>query len=94
MVLEGALNALREHRIALIQMEWTAGTVGRLLGETRTPVAQLLRDAGYELYRPDPRGRLQLQPAEVAMGRDVFAAPAIQGIGGTDQFSGAANDAR
>jgi hypothetical protein len=73
-VLRGAARALADHRIGLIQLEWNRmSTVS--LGADRTPVAELLADYGYRLYRPDPAGRL-VPVAEPGFGADVFARPA------------------
>jgi len=75
LVLAGATRALGERRIRALQLEWNDCSVA-LLGQNREPVAQALRAAGYELFRPDGEGRLQpLRSTE--FGGDVFAlAPA------------------
>jgi FkbM family methyltransferase len=65
----GATNALREKRIALIQLEWNTLV-------DRTPVAEILRSHGYGLYEPTPEG--MLEPASSirsAPQRNLFAAP-------------------
>ncbi len=73
LVLEGASAALAERRIDLLQLEWN-DCCESLLGETRAPVVALLRDYGYELFRPDAKG--VLQPTDgAAYGPDLFAAP-------------------
>jgi FkbM family methyltransferase len=66
LVLEGAQRALSEHRIALIQCEWSEHEVHRTLGETRQPVTDLLRRHGYLLHRLDEQGRPHLLEGEVA----------------------------
>jgi FkbM family methyltransferase len=74
LVLEGGSLALTEKRIGLLQLEWNDCSQS-LLGETRDPVRVLLRDAGYELLRPDVNGALQ--PTDGAgYGADLFARPA------------------
>jgi FkbM family methyltransferase len=73
-VLRGAVRALADHRIDLIQIEWNEmSTVS--LGSDRRPIAELLADHGYRLHRPDATGRL-IPVAEPGFGADVFATPA------------------
>lgn len=73
LVLEGAQRSLREQRLRLIQVEWNDMS-RRLLGEDRGPVAELLRDHGYELFRPNRAG--DLEPVrDTGFGSDVFAVP-------------------
>jgi FkbM family methyltransferase len=73
LVLEGATRALSSHRIKLIQLEWNPYSE-KLLGEDRTPVAELLRLHGYRLFRPtQDGGRIPVRPMEY--GSDVFAYP-------------------
>jgi FkbM family methyltransferase len=76
LVLQGAERALKERRIALLQLEWNALSWD-LLGEDRTPVANLLREYGYGLFYPDESGSLHpvSEPASHPGARDVFAAP-------------------
>lgn len=57
LVLEGARAALADGRIDFLQLEWNACSQS-LLGEDRVPVARLLEEFGYSLYRPDAAGRL------------------------------------
>lgn len=72
-VLRGCARALAEHRIGLIQLEWNQAS-DQALGTDRRPVAGLLAEHGYRLYRPDPAG--QLQPVtDLGFGPDVFACP-------------------
>lgn len=75
LVLEGGARALAEGRIATLQLEWNEASQW-LMGETRRPVADLLRDHGYALSRPDERGVL-VRDDDLAdsFGRDVFATP-------------------
>lgn len=73
LVLEGAERALAEHRIAVIQLEWNDCSEG-LLGQDREPVAKLLHEAGYVLWRPTDDGRVE-PVADHAYGRDMFASP-------------------
>jgi len=75
-VLRGCARALAERRIGLIQLEWNEmSTVS--LGADRSPVAELLADYGYRLYRPDMTGRL-VPIANPGFGADVFASPATE----------------
>jgi FkbM family methyltransferase len=74
LVLEGASSALAEHRIKLLQLEWTAAEVHATLHEDRSPAADLLRDHGYGFYRPDRRqAHLHKITGPVPTGTDVFA---------------------
>jgi FkbM family methyltransferase len=73
-VLRGAACALAERRIGLIQLEWNETSIASL-GADRGPVAKLLADYGYQLYRPDMAGRL-VPVVEPGFGPDVFASPA------------------
>lgn len=73
LVLEGATAALSSHRIRLIQLEWNSYSE-QLLGEDRTPVADLLRQHGYRLFRPtEDGGQTPVRADEY--GADVFAYP-------------------
>jgi FkbM family methyltransferase len=74
-VLRGWTRALCERRIGLIQLEWNAMSQ-RLLGADRRPVADLLAQYGYGLFRPDPRGGLT-PITDPGFGADVFARPVI-----------------
>lgn len=74
LVLAGASRALRERRIAMIQIEWNECSL-KHLGETREPIFRLLRGYGYSIWRPDDAGNLCL-PADSDFGSDVFAVPA------------------
>jgi FkbM family methyltransferase len=72
-VLRGCIRALSERRIGLIQLEWNAMSQ-RVLGADRRPVADFLAQHGYQLFRPDPEGRLS-PVADPGFGADVFARP-------------------
>ncbi len=74
-VLLGARDSLAAGRIDLLQLEWNE--CSRLhFGQGREPVAALLAEHGYRLYRPDAHGHLQ--PTGGDEGADVFAArPAV-----------------
>ncbi len=75
-VLRGCTRALSEHRIGLIQLEWNA--MSQLaLGTDRRPVADLLAQHGYQLFRPDPQGLL-VPVTDPRFGVDVFARPAME----------------
>lgn len=79
LVLEGSQRCLRDHRIRMLQVEWNEMSQ-TMLGEDRSPVADLLRDHGYGLFRPNHTGELEpLQ--ETGFGADVFAVPS-SGSGG------------
>lgn len=74
LVLEGALRALSEHRIDVLQIEWNSMSQGTL-GETREPIAALLTAAGYILFRPTERGLETISQSEAGgYGSDLFAA--------------------
>jgi FkbM family methyltransferase len=72
-VLRGCARALSEQRIGLIQLEWNAMS-DRLLGTSRRPVADLLAQHGYRLFRPDSQARL-VPITDDGFGADVFARP-------------------
>jgi FkbM family methyltransferase len=72
-VLRGCEQALSEHRIRLIQLEWNGASM-EAVGDDRRPVADLLSGHGYNLLRPDGRGAL-VPLADMAFGPDVFARP-------------------
>lgn len=75
LVLEGAERALGDRRIGLLQLEWNYASV-KVLGEDRTPVARMLRDAGYRLVRPDAKGRLTRAVTDLSVTHeDLFAVP-------------------
>jgi FkbM family methyltransferase len=75
-VLRGCARALGERRIGLIQLEWNEKSTAAV-GAGRRPVAQLLTECGYRLYRPDPTGDL-VPVADPGFGADVFARPALE----------------
>jgi hypothetical protein len=74
LVLEGGARALSEKRIDLLQLEWNSCSLS-MLGEDRTPVAELLRDHGYELVRPIPTMQTLVAQSDMGFGRDMFARP-------------------
>jgi hypothetical protein len=56
-------------------LEWNYASV-KVLGEDRTPVARMLRDAGYRLVRPDAKGRLTRAVTDLSVTHeDLFAVP-------------------
>jgi hypothetical protein len=72
-VLRGCKRALSEQRIRLIQLEWNANSK-EAVGADRRPVADLLTEHGYSLYRPDRKGVL-VPLIDISFGPDVFARP-------------------
>jgi hypothetical protein len=74
LVLEGARRALAEHRISLLQLEWNSASLS-VLGEDRSPVAELLTSSGYRLYRANLDGTLSPVGDRPTYGADVFARP-------------------
>ena len=77
-VLRGAARALADRRIGLIQLEWNHAS-HFAVGTDRHPVAELLSDYGYRLYRPDHHGRLA-PITGLGYGADVFARPDLEDI--------------
>jgi FkbM family methyltransferase len=75
LVVAGARRALEDRRIHLLQLEWNETSL-LLLGEDRRPVADALRDVGYELVRPNAAGQLETT-SSVEFGPDLFARPVI-----------------
>jgi len=74
-VLKGCERALSEHRIRLIQLEWNASST-TAVGTDRQPLADLLAQYGYGLYRPDGEGGL-LSTTDTSFGHDLFARPLV-----------------
>jgi FkbM family methyltransferase len=72
-VLRGCEEALSDHRIGLIQLEWNTASKAAV-GADRGPVADLLARHGYSLFRPDSEGML-MPLADIRFGPDVFARP-------------------
>ena len=72
-VLRGCVRSLREQRIGLMELEWNS-TSERAVGTNRGPVAELLNECGYGLYRPDSSGNL-VPITDHDFGDDVFACP-------------------
>ncbi len=75
LVLQGASRALAEHRIKLLQMEWAPGQAQATLGESRAPLAELLRSHGYVLHWPDRDGNLNRFDGDDSPTQDIFALP-------------------
>jgi FkbM family methyltransferase len=73
LVVAGAHRALEDRRIDLLQLEWNDASLV-LLGEDRVPLADALRDVGYELVRPDATGQLEATTS-IGFGPDLFARP-------------------
>lgn len=71
--LRGCAQALSEHRLRLIQLEWNATSI-QALGIDRVPVADLLARHGYDLYRAGADGAL-IPLTDLGFGADVFARP-------------------
>jgi FkbM family methyltransferase len=74
-VLRGSEQALSEHRLKLIQLEWNSTSM-EAVGTDRRPVADLLARYGYSLYRPEPDGSLA-PLTDLSFGADVFARPSL-----------------
>jgi len=72
-VLRGCEQALSEQRVRLIQLEWNSTSI-KAVGTDRRPVADLLAQYGYSLYRPDRYGVLA-PLTDMGFGSDVFARP-------------------
>ena len=72
-MLRGCEQALSEHRLRLIQLEWNTASMDAV-GADRQQVADLLVTKGYRLYRPDGSGVLK-PLVDVGFGPDVFARP-------------------
>lgn len=72
LVLEGARQALSEHRIRLLQLEWNRRSQLHF-DETREPVRRLLSEYGYQFLRPDRYGILHPTDASTMSTKDVFA---------------------
>jgi FkbM family methyltransferase len=77
-VLRGCERALSEQRIRLIQLEWNAAS-WKAVGTDREPVARLLAEHRYSLFRPDPSGAL-VPLNDVGFGSDVFASPTCRTV--------------
>lgn len=74
-VLRGSEQALSEHRVGLIQLEWNSTSL-QAVGTDRRPVADLLAKHGYDLYYAQPDGSLA-PLADLSFRPDVFARPSI-----------------
>ena len=71
LVLAGAQLALSEGRIQVLQLEWN-DLSETVIGESRQPIADMLREYGYEFFRPDESGNL-VPSSEHGFGADLFA---------------------
>jgi FkbM family methyltransferase len=74
-VLRGCEQALSEHRVRLIQLEWNSTSM-QAVGTDRRPVADLLAKHNYRLYRAKPDGSLTLL-TDLRFCPDVFARPSL-----------------
>jgi hypothetical protein len=74
-VLRGCEQALSEHRVRLIQLEWNSTSL-QAVGTDRGPVADLLAKHGYSLYYAQPDGSLALL-TDRSFRPDVFARPSL-----------------
>jgi FkbM family methyltransferase len=72
-VLRGCERALSQQRLKLIQLEWNSSSI-EAVGSDRAPIAELLANYGYGLYRPDMDGTL-VPATDLGFGPDVFALP-------------------
>ena len=77
LVLEGATRALSEHRIPMMQIEWSPYRAQQTLGGTPSALAEILRGHGYVLYWPDMAAPPQLHAlqGDTSPTTDVFAFP-------------------
>ena len=74
-VLRGCEQALSEHRVRLIQLEWNSTSL-QAVGTDREPVADLLAKYDYRLYYAEPDGSLALL-SDPSFRPDVFARPPL-----------------
>lgn len=75
LVMQGAEDALANARMDVIQLEWNKMSEA-VLGEDRVPLATLLVQHGYSLFRVDAAG--DLHPTNLDYGDDIFAvAPGV-----------------
>jgi len=88
LVLSGGAKALTEQRVDMIQFEWAGWQIDGIDDAGATSSPELLREAGYALFRPDIGGNLTLLVGPVTIGtdmtdRDVFALSEkfLRGIG-------------
>ena len=72
-VLRGCEQALSEHRVRLIQLEWNSTSM-QAVGTDREPVADLLAKHDYSLYGANLDGSLALL-TDLGFRPDVFARP-------------------
>lgn len=71
LVINGAIDALSEHRLDVLQIEWNRQSE-RNFGTDRDAVAAILKDYGYRFFRPDELGSLN-PSTPVGYGTDLFA---------------------
>jgi FkbM family methyltransferase len=71
LVLRGAVSALAERRLGVIQLEWNDLSQSTAMS-SRQGLAELLRNAGYRFTRPDEDGTL-VGCDPTGYGADVFA---------------------
>jgi FkbM family methyltransferase len=71
LVLEGARQALSEHRIRALQLEWNDASEANFR-EPRDSTLRILREYGYSTFRPSADGLLREDPCP-KLGTDVFA---------------------
>jgi FkbM family methyltransferase len=76
LVLAGGTSLLHDQSVDALQLEWNS-TCESALKQTREPLAGLLRDAGYALFRPDETGNL-LPSRATGYGSDVFALRSVR----------------
>jgi FkbM family methyltransferase len=74
-VLRGSEQALSEHRVKLIQLEWNSTSVSAV-GTDRRPIVNLLAKHDYSLYCANPDGSLA-PLTDYRFGPDVFACPLL-----------------
>jgi FkbM family methyltransferase len=72
LVLEGARRALSSRRIEALQIEWN-GLSQDVLGESRSPIVEILKGYGYQMCRPDATGLLRSVTAPGDSTDDLFA---------------------
>ncbi len=75
LVLEGARSILKRPSLELLQLEWNDASLAAL-GEERTPLAELLHQHGFVLFRAEPAGVMTRfdTSSPPGFGADVFAA--------------------
>jgi FkbM family methyltransferase len=80
LVLKGGIQALSEHRIKLLELEWNFSSM-KVAGHDRGTIADFLLAQGYEILEPDVDGRLHpttdfsFRNTLFARSRDAIAGP-------------------